>query len=285
MLAPRCRDCRSRRAVFGPKGSMRRELCELCAKKAQPPAPVQVAAERVRDIIAMTDVELLDLSNVDVREVPILPSQLAARAGTWLDLKRIRLSSSGCDGAHMQYALTAGQETLKLLEQNIGPKDLTVLAVIFRHLPTFTAALTELSLAGNVLFGAQKKYCGKRGGYNHLHDDDANQGGWSAFCDALRTLRLRTLDLQDVGMGPHGLTKLASLFCDNGGVCGGLSQTIVELKLGKNPLTGAKFTENSEGIVRVLHFVTASDSHFRSLTLAYDHRCTRPSTSTALPPV
>ena len=155
---------------------------------------------------------LLDLRSVDLREVPGLPAQLGQAASIWLSLNEIRLTSSGCEADHHPFSLKAGEAGLDLSWRCLGPKDLAVVAAVFNCLPQFTAVLTEVNLAGNVCFGTRQKYCGKLGGHNLLHDDDADQSGFAVLCDALKPTAIASLDLEDVGMGPLGLAKLATIF-------------------------------------------------------------------------
>ena len=68
------------------------------------------------------------------------------------------------------------------------------------------AGIPEVNLSANKCFGADNEY-----GFQLI---DRDQSGWNAFCKALRGTIIKTLVISDIGLGPVGLSTLATVMFD-----------------------------------------------------------------------
>ena len=97
------------------------------------------------------------------------------------------------------------------------------------------AGLSEVNLSTNKCFGDTEGYA-ENGRLIRVHDVDKNQTGWTAFCEAFKGNKsIQTLVLSDIGIGPVGLTTLASGISAMAGM--------TEVRLDGNPITGSRYGE------------------------------------------
>jgi hypothetical protein len=104
------------------------------------------------------------------------------------------------------------------------------------------AAVKKITLSNNFLFGS--KFDDDL--YETVHDNDADQSGWSALCDALPASPLEELIAVDIGMGVTGVTSLAKAIS--------AGAAVKKVALSKNFLFGSKpkYSDGSGGLVHII---------------------------------
>eukprot|EP01044_Picomonas_judraskeda_P011553 COSAG03_NODE_1584_length_3837_cov_19.773408_4_plen_850_part_01 len=141
----------------------------------------------------------LDLRNHNLgpAEVKEVAAFLATSAGGAINL--LTLGSTGNMRDQKTYTLTAGEEKIDLSQKNLGSADVTLLTVWLQR-PEVTGALNSVTLDSNGIFGT----LGRRG------EPDKFVGDCDAFLAALKESNILTLSLQNTGIGPLTLRKLAT---------------------------------------------------------------------------
>eukprot|EP01043_Picozoa_sp_COSAG02_P042509 COSAG02_NODE_3620_length_6462_cov_20.005501_3_plen_1051_part_00 len=143
----------------------------------------------------------LDLSKCGVSVNGVNPVAKAISAGATLNL--LTVTSTGDKDDPQTYTLTGGEGKIELSNKKLGPADIQLLSA-WLATPA-AAALNSVTLDSNSIFGIIPRWGGDDAATPDKFVDDCD-----AFLAALNGSNILTLSLQNTGIGPLTLRKLAT---------------------------------------------------------------------------
>jgi serine/threonine protein kinase len=159
-----------------------------------------------------TAIETLVIS--DIGAGPVALYALADAMSEIASMNSLTVSSTGQMGHHQQkrYTLSGLQggadPNLDLSSLNLGPADLHLLSTLLASFPNFNIAIKHVNLSSNKCFGPVAIYS-RTAVPLAVQNQDNDQTGWHAICQAFKGTAIETLVIYDIGAGPVALSTLA----------------------------------------------------------------------------